>query len=159
MPTTYEPIATQTISSSVSSVTFTSIASTYTDLYLIINNLQLSTAGDTLIRFNSDSGNNYSFTLLYGTGSSVASVRGTNNNGVRLVYDDNFKPVIRVNIQNYSNTTTSKTVLLRADSASQNTELAVSLWRNTSAINSITLLNASGNITGGTYTLYGIKAA
>ena len=37
MAITYEPIATETASGSVSSITFSSISGTYTDLVIIVN--------------------------------------------------------------------------------------------------------------------------
>jgi len=160
MASTYEPIATTTLSSSVANVTFSSIASTYTDLYLVISDYGNVTVGtDIFMRFNSDSGTNYSVTFMYGTGSSALSSRTTNASGIRLGYNDNYSPMLRVNIMNYSNSTTNKTILSRDDSASNVTEATVGLWRSTAAINTVTILASSGNLNAGTYTLYGIKAA
>jgi hypothetical protein len=60
---------------------------------------------------------------------------------------------------NYSNTTTYKTALTRSNSP-YGTEAAVNLWRNTSAITSITLFIQSSTLNAGTtFTLYGIAAA
>jgi hypothetical protein len=67
-----------------------------------------------------------------------------------------------INIQNYSNTTTYKTALLRSNLATgtyPGVDAFVGLWRSTSAITSITILPASNNLlSGSTFTLYGIKA-
>jgi hypothetical protein len=64
-------------------------------------------------------------------------------------------------IQNYSNTTTHKTVISRGGSPATNSSPMVGLWRNTSAINSIKISLQSGTAlkSGSTFTLYGIKAA
>jgi hypothetical protein len=63
-------------------------------------------------------------------------------------------------VMNYSNSTTYKTALAKGGGADYGTEAYVGLWRNTSAITSITVLSSSGNMaTGSTITLYGIKAA
>jgi hypothetical protein len=63
---TYEPIATNTLSSSQGTVTFASISASYTDLVLItVAKLASGTSGMKL-RFNSDSGANYGNTYLYG---------------------------------------------------------------------------------------------
>jgi len=71
MAMTYTPIATQTLGSSVSTVTFSSISGTYTDLVLIAQ--PIASAGvDLELRFNGDSGSNYSCTQLSGDGSSPA---------------------------------------------------------------------------------------
>ena len=65
-----------------------------------------------------------------------------------------------VQFMNYSNTTTNKTVLSRANNAATGTDAIVNLWRSTAAITSIYVYVPSGNFaTGSTFTLYGILAA
>jgi hypothetical protein len=67
-----------------------------------------------------------------------------------------------IQINNYSNSTTFKTPLIRTNTGpSWGTVFAiVGLWRNTAAITSITFTPDTGNFdTGSTFTLYGIKAA
>ena len=65
-----------------------------------------------------------------------------------------------INIMNYANTTTNKTVLTRYSDAANNIEANAGLWRSTAAINSIALAMSSGNlIPGSTFTLYGILKA
>ena len=62
--------------------------------------------------------------------------------------------------QNYKNSTNYKTILTRGNDASARLESYVNLWRNTSAITSITLIPENGTIKSGTtFTLYGITAA
>lgn len=158
MPATYEPIATTTLGSAQSSVTFSSISGSYTDLVLI-SNWTLSTGQNLLMRFNSDSGTNYSETDLGGNGSAASSTRDTNRTDVRVGYYNTNRTIHRVNIMNYANSTTYKTALIRWDS-DEYVYSRVALWRNTSAITSISLTAGSGNIqSGSTFTLYGIKAA
>ncbi len=61
--------------------------------------------------------------------------------------------------QNYSNTTTYKTVLSRCSNPTGGTLAVAGLWRSTAAITSITLTPTAGNwLSGSTFTLYGIKA-
>ena len=165
MPSTYTPIATQTLGSAASSVTFSSIPQTYTDLVLILN--LKSVSGSTAyprIQFNSDSGSNYSTTYVTGNGTTATSGRTTNSLGyitgftVESSTEFNFNDIC--NIQNYSNTTTKKTTLVRCNNAAGHTEAMVNLWNNTAAINTIDLINVNANFaTGSTFTLYGIKAA
>jgi hypothetical protein len=161
MPSTYTPIATQTLTGATSSVSFSSIASTYTDLVLIIDGTVGSNCGIQL-RFNSDSGSNYSFTRMTGDGSSASSDRSSSATFMELgYYVSSTRNMNIVQIMNYSNTTTNKTVLNRASAQTVNigAQAYAELWRNTSAINAISL-SASGNFsTGSTFTLYGIKAA
>lgn len=162
MAATYEPIATTTLGSAQSSYTFTSIPSTYTDLIIVANTKNTANSGDEVgIQFNSDTGSNYSRTRIYGNGSSAASDRATNTNKGALAINDtsNFSPII-ANVQNYANSNTYKTVVSRGNSGGY-VSAYVSLWRNTNAITSITLLPDSGTTftSGCSFTLYGIKAA
>lgn len=160
MAATYEKIATTTLGSAQATVTFSSITGSYTDLILIGNGS--ASAGVTLgVRFNSDTGNNYSNTNLYGSGSSVISGRDSN---ISQAYFTNwyttFDGTINMNIQNYSNSTTYKTAIVRGGNASNFVWATALLWRNTSAITSIQL-RADGTTfsIGSTFTLYGILKA
>lgn len=161
MPVTYHPIATTNVTTSVTDVTFTSISGSYTDLVLIASPISNATAGvDIFMQFNSDTGSNYSITALFGNGTSASSGRQSNQTRLRLAYNGtNNNPTLRYNIMNYSNTTTNKTIVGKGESSTNAVEATVGLWRNTSAITSIKIFASSGNITAGTFTLYGIKAA
>ena len=161
---TYTKIASTTLGSAAASVTFSSIASTYTDLVLVCQTKATSSAPNTRMQVNSDTGTNYSTTILSGNGSSASSSRYSNTT-FSLVdlegYNDatNVKNTI-INIFNYANTTTYKTLLSRAANAALGTDAIVSLWRSTAAINSITIFpNVSTFVTGSTFNLYGIAAA
>jgi hypothetical protein len=164
MPSTYTPIATQTLGSAAATVTFSSIPGSYTDLVLIITPQSSSGTASVDIQLNGDTGTNYSLTYLYGTGSSAASGRDSNTaiaGGGSAVATANIFLTNTVQIQNYSNTTTYKSLLMRANNTDGNVLTAVSTWRNTSAITSISLklATAVNFTTGSTFTLYGIKAA
>ena len=156
---TYEAIATTTLGSAASTVTFSSITGTYTDLVLIANGSP-SANSDFYIAFNSDSGSNYSRTVLYGTGSAAGSQRDTNL--TRMLIGAFYPNQINLlQIMNYSNTTTNKTVLSRSNGPSNVVEANVGLWRSTAAINRIDLTLSGSNTfsTGCTFTLYGVKSA
>jgi len=159
MPTTYEPIATTTLGSAQSSVTFSGIAGTYTDLVLVAQVKYTANPSYAGIRFNSDSGTNYSNTQIRGNGSSASSGRNTNAGQITGgSYTTGFTLDI-FNIMNYSNSTTYKTVLRRGNQ-SDDVAATVGLWRNTNAITSVSYIIDTGNLdTGSTFTLYGIKAA
>jgi hypothetical protein len=66
-------------------------------------------------------------------------------------------------IMNYSNATTNKTVIARQNTGGSASGAAahVGLWRNTAAITAITIIcyNGINFVSGSTFTLYGIKAA
>ena len=166
---TYTPIATTTLSSAQSSVTFSSISGSYTDLVLIASNIVPSTGMDVTMYVNGDTGTNYSTTDLSGDGTTARSGR-VNTQSKAYVADywvgigGTNPSMFIVNLNNYSNTTTYKTFLSRAAiqgaSSTGETNANVSLWRSTSAITSITLQTSTGTMGyGSTFTLYGIAAA
>jgi hypothetical protein len=162
MAKTYEPIATYTAPSAQASYTFTSIPSTYTDLFIVASGLASGNTGVGM-QFNADTGNNYSATFLEGNGTSATSERQSNTNYIRVawnaLWDTSSVSNLEINIQNYSNATTNKTSLNRANNAGRVTGATVGLWRNTAAITSVKLEAVSANFaTGTTFTLYGIKA-
>ena len=66
-----------------------------------------------------------------------------------------------VNIMDYSNTTTYKTLINRNSHPEKGVSATVSLWRNTAAITTVYLANGSGGnfASGSTFKLYGIEAA
>jgi hypothetical protein len=162
MPATYEPIATVTApGGSSSQLVMSSIPATYTDLVLIINGGQ-STADQTYsIRFNGDTGSNYSNTQIVGTGSSVTSNRNTSQTRgfIHSTAMNSLSDTVIVSIQNYSNSTTYKTAISRGNSVSFRVVSSVVLWRSTAAITSITVLGDANFLSGSTFTLYGIAAA
>lgn len=160
MPQTYTPIASQTLTSNQSNVTFSSISSAYTDLVVIVSGT--CSAGSYLtFRFNADTGSNYSTTELYGDGTTAGSVRNSNNNYMYIGAIRTTQSNILSHIQNYSNTTTNKTVLSRTNNAATETKAVVGLWRNTAAITSIDVGTGGANTlqTGTALTLYGILKA
>lgn len=163
MPSTYTPIATTTLGSASATVTFSSIAGTYTDLVLI-STIKGSTANNTRMTFNNDSSALYSNTTVSGTGTTAVSRRDSGVTSLRLDWDSanpttDFNVHI-TNIQNYANTTTFKTALTRANAAAYGTDALVGLYRSTSAITRLDVTAASGNFAiGSTFTLYGIASA
>jgi hypothetical protein len=160
MPSTYDKIIAYTAPSTQNSYTFTTIPSTYTDLVIITAGTTSAISGINL-QFNSDTGSNYSRTALYGTGSAVGSVRSSNAVQIGTGTLSTGQGVSRINVINYSNSTTNKTTISRTDLPSDELSAIVGLWRNTAAINTIKVFADAGvNFnTGTTFTLYGIKAA
>jgi hypothetical protein len=164
---TYTLIASTTLGSAASSITFSSISGVYTDLILVVKNLTQTTGGNTLFaRVNGDTGTNYSATLLNGNGTAASSTRySTSANGFFLGgwlsgMSTTNPAVIVFQLQDYSNTTTYKTGITRYGLASAETNTGVSLWRSTAAITEITVRIDANTIAANTvFTLYGIEAA
>jgi hypothetical protein len=169
MPTTYEPIQTYVVSgSTTNSITLSSIAASWTDLRIVYVG---TLAGRTIrVRFNSDTGANYSDTTLGGDGSSVSSGRDTSNTWIYLQGgpfgggSGTIPSLGQMDIFSYAGST-YKTVLNESSNdqnGSGDTTRLVGLWRNTAAITSITI-SSSNALTyfgaGSTLTLYGIKNA
>ena len=161
---TYEPIATTTLGSAATSITFSSISGSYTDIVLVIDGT-LSTSDWTLgLQCNSDTSALYSATYVTGNGTAASSNRASAETMALVGLMTNSQSNSIINIQNYSNTTTYKTLIGRWNSASggtyPGTGAAVGLWRSTSAITSVVVKTGSGNFnSNSTFTLYGIKAA
>ena len=166
MPATYEPIATTTLGSAASTITFSSIGSGYTDLRLIMVHNLATSDGFIDVNFNSDTGTNYSSTRIRANGSTVDSGRDTSATKIREINSfQNFLAMTEIDLFSYAGST-NKTVLLKT--ASDDNDVAtnisiryvVGLWRQTSAITSITLTGINSQIAAGTTaTLYGILRA
>lgn len=164
---TYEPIATTTLGSAASSITFNSIASTWTDIRLVMTGAGQAGGEYVTVRLNSDTGSNYSSTILdgYGSAGSFRESNGTRGYwGNYLVGASTTIPLFfTMDLFSYAGST-YKTALCTTSNdlnGSGETVSTVGLWRSTSAVTSITLLNnaGSGFATGTKATIYGIKAA
>lgn len=160
---TYDCIATTTLSGSpVTTVSFTSIPQTYTDLVLVSNIIYSANAGDYIsLRFNGNTGTNYSTIRVAANGSTVGT--GANSNDDKLPFysasTTQYVPFI-AHINNYSNTNVNKTALVKVANATANLDIGVGLFRSTSAITQVDVFFAAANIAASsTFALYGIAAA
>ena len=163
MPTTYEKIATTTLGTASSTITFSSIPTSYTDLRLVLTFKTSSNGLQSELRFNSDSGANYSQTRLWGNGSSATSGRRNNaTNILAEVYGGNTTNPHLTTFDIFSYTGSSNKSLLTTanedDNGSGGVVYGVGLWRDTSVISTITL-TSSDFASGTTATLYGILKA
>ena len=163
MPATYEPIATTTLGSASATITFSSIASSWTDLRAVL----VGTADGVTVslRFNSDTTSVYSYTRIKGDGSTASSSRFSNDNRLLLTSGTGLSSTIQLftaDIFSYAGST-FKTALGTASQDENGTGdvvRTVGLWRNTSAITSVSLVAGAGSFNAGTTaTLYGIKNA
>ena len=166
MPTpTYDLIASNVLTSSASSVTFSSIPATYRDLVFVAEwNVQSGFGTYVKVRFNSDSGTNYSLVEMKGDGASAVSTSSTGENGI-FVGDYNAAPTANQKfltiqqIMDYSATDKHKTVLERSNNASGVVTGWAHRWASTSAITSLQILCVSAGQTfsaGNSFYLYGI---
>lgn len=173
MANTYTLIASNTLSSSAASVTFSSIPATYTDLvlqYSIRTDYAALNVAQARVTFNGTT-SAYSRTSLWGDGASRGSGRvssqanfepeegspsasnTSNTFGTTQIYIPNY--LVSANKAHGSfavgeNNTTSPVYLA----------VKAGLWQNTSAITSITLTANAGNFVNGcSFFLYGIKSS
>ena len=84
---TYELISTVTVTgATAASIDFTSIPNTWTDLVVKLSSRVNAGSGgyQTYVRFNSDSGANYNWRNVLGTGSSALSQNTSGDTGMRI---------------------------------------------------------------------------
>ncbi len=165
-----QPIYTQTASGSASVITFNNIPQTFTDLKILISVRNTSGSARTGLNytFNGDTATNYSNTILIGfDSSSVASFRGANqtaSNESNMNGGGSTANVFsnsEVYIPNYTGNAFKSII---SDSVAENNsassyiiDMGAALWRNTSAISSISFTSGAGNfVANSTITLYGI---
>jgi len=162
----YTSISTTTVGAGgVSTVTFSSIPSTYTHLQLRATWAN-STGADTWMRLNSDTASNYAAHYLNGNGSAAASgsITGASATGTYLGYSGSttsFTGAV-MDILDYTSTNKYKTTrsLTGYDAnGSGQIYLFSSLWFATAAaVTTLTIAPASGNIKEySSFALYGIK--
>ena len=161
---TYTPIATTTLGSAANSYTFTSISGSYTDLVLIVRGQFASGADYPVFQFNGDTGSNYSETNLRGNGSSASSGYAANRvfTSPSSFGAGTTEPfMFTASFNNYSNSTTYKSVLSRWSNPAQEAAATIGLWRSTAAITSIKIYGLTGQTfaVGSNFTLFGIQAA
>ena len=166
----FESIATVTVGAGgSSSITFSSIPATYSHLQLRLSGqTNQGNYGDgAVLKFNGDTGNNYTLHWLSGDGATASALAIAPYGGIRIAQiagdsSTNVQGAAIVDILNYANTNTYKTGR-SLDGYDRNgggqVALASGVWMNTAAINQIVI-----TVTGGTawkqYTkaaLYGIK--
>jgi hypothetical protein len=163
---TYTLISSVTVGSGgASTIDFTSIPSTYTDL-LVSTSLRITAAGGgTNITFNSNT-SNYTNRYIQGDGTSATS----GNNFQRFSEVPNYSTYTSSTFSNSQiyipNYTSSNNKSYSSDTANENNAtqaymyLIAGLWSNTSAITSIQLSPSSGDfVQYSTAYLYGISNA
>ena len=156
---TYVSIASNTLSSSAASVTFSSIPGTYTDLVVVVaGTFTTGSTNNVNFQFNGDTASNYSFLRLLGDGSAASSYRVSDVQIDIGLLSSTAQSNTVANIQNYSNTTTYKTAIGRGNTP-EYVQASLGAWRNTAAITSVTILSAATFASGTTFSLYGIAAA
>jgi hypothetical protein len=173
MPATYTLIASNTLSSSAASVTFSAIPNTYTDLIIkasIRENAGGQYPNSIDLQFNGSSATNYSRTDVYADATTPSSTR--NSSQTKIIFQNavngssstsNTFSSVEIYIPNYAvsqNKPISAASNTEANSSSNllwSVAAAAGLWRDTSAITSINLACGASLASGSSFFLYGIK--
>jgi len=168
MPTTFTKIASVSVGVlGAASIDFTSIPSTYTDLCLKVSARSLTSSGSAWnyieVRPNGATTNG-TFKQLFGNGSSAASGSST---GLLAAYGNDSSTTANTfgnsetYIPNYAgsnNKSMSNDAVTENNATSAITSFFATLWSQTTAISSLTLVFGSGSFAQySTATLYGIN--
>jgi hypothetical protein len=163
----YDALSTVTVpSGGVASITFAGIPQTYK--HLQVRYLAQASSGNITdsirVRFNGDTGTNYAYHALYGTGSGSALAAGSTGNswanaGQLALSTTTFSSGV-IDILDYNSSAKNKTVrsLSGVDfNGSGVIALESNVWLNTSPITSITIPYVSNFAQNSQFTLYGVK--
>jgi hypothetical protein len=165
----FESIATSTLGAGQTTVTFSSIPSTYTHLQIRAS-VAAAVNNGILTRFNGDTANNYARHRLAGNGTTVAAGSGSSVSSIYVYYGSGvptaastFGPMV-LDILDYTNTNKYKTLRALCGYDANGTggiDLDSGVWMNTAAVTSISFLmdGATTYNSGTTFALYGIKGA
>lgn len=169
--TDYESIATVTVGAgNASTITFSSIPSTYSHLQIrgIYRTDRASFSDYFKVRYNSDSGSNYSQHQILADGSAATAAGTANTDHAQwagiasTVASSNVFSGGVFDLLDYANVNKYKTnrSLSGYDSNGSGRILFESgAWRNTAAVNTVTIISGSGStiLQYSTFALYGIK--
>jgi hypothetical protein len=164
MPNGMTALATLTLGSTASTVTFSSIVGTYKDLVLIVEATNSSANTNLRVQYNGDTATNYSYVAMEGYGNSYSSSQNaTVDYALSGVNSNTLKSHMRINIMDYSATDKHKTSLIRYNKPDTSYEGIVGVisnrWSSTSAITTILVYPGSSTFaSGSTFTLYGVSA-
>ena len=157
---TYTPLATLTLASSASSVTFSSIDQSYGDLILVISANQGAIEGSSGAYINGDTGSNYSRVRAYANGSSTFSDASATRSDLGSISQNspNQNGLSISHFMDYSATDKHKTVLTRTNDVDDQVGMFAYRWANTNAVTSIEVFSQTANdfVVGSTFSLYGV---
>ena len=169
MANTYTLIASNTLSSSAASVTFSSIPSTYTDLVLKCSIRSNGAAATRLVNLTiNNTSTNYSWTYIEGNGATASSTRQANGTNIYVgegnasTSTSNTFSSLEIYIPSYTatqNKPLGSFQTMEDNAASAYMEAVSGLWRNTAAITEVKLAGpgADSFVSGSSFFLYGIK--
>lgn len=167
----YDSLATVTLSAATSSITFSGIPSGYKHLQLrmFAQTNRASGLSNCQVQLNADTGSNYSWHSLVGSGSAVSASAGTSTTfmvlGSNSIPSSGAQPNIYnglvIDVLDYADVNKYKTLRgLGGNDANGSGYVSLNSgsWRNTSGITSITITPDTGSMnTYSSFALYGVK--
>ena len=163
---TYESIAYQSLVGTAASITFSSIAASWTDLRVVLTATTTVAGQSTTINLNGDTATNYSYRYMRGNGTTATSLSSQGAGPVNIQGSANTSTTIptlySIDIFQYANTGMNKTFLYTTSedqNGSGSVTNSVGLWRSTAAITSIVLTSSGLFAIGTTAELIGVKSA
>lgn len=157
----YDALATVTLSSTASTVTFSGIPTGYKHLQIRYS-LTAAAPADTTIRFNGDTGSNYSSHLLRGSGTAAQAFSYTSQSAAYVQFNIGYNTSVAViDVLDYGNSNKNKTIRSLAgfdNNGNGNIDLWSGAWYNTNAITSLVLTAVTTTFSvNSTFALYGVK--
>lgn len=163
MATALVALATITLSSSTTNVTFSSIPTTgYRDLRLVIEGTATPTEGQFVLYINNDSGNNYFYCSMYGFSTGSSGSTSAQNVALLCNFQTGLaagdRAMIVYDLLDAFATDKHKTVLYRANHPRE-IDAVAGRWANTAAITSLKVTMGGVSLaSGSTLSLYGVLA-
>lgn len=171
----YSSIASTTLTATSSTVTFSSIPSTYSDLVVVMQLASNNNAYAALMQFNNDTGQTYSHMYFQGDGTTVRKgllvYPSTLQTGAAFSWfttpgtSSNKSFIAIININDYAGTKKKNWIARNTNPNNsetyRGTELIAGAWLNTSAISEIDFIVVGSAYyeSGSTFSLYGITKA
>lgn len=173
----YDLLSTTVLSSSASSVSFSSLDTLaagykHLEIRMVTRSDYSNIYNDSLhtkLHFNGDTGSNYAYHRMHGSGSSVSSSAATSTADLRIWYTTAvgnsttgiFTPAV-ISILDFANasknTTTRAINGMYGSIGAPRVAFQSGLWNNTAAVTSLSLTSAFGNyVAGSRFSLYGVR--
>lgn len=150
------------------SITISTIPSTYKFLYLVVVDAYAGTADNIEMRFNGDTSTNYRYAAIQNSNTTISGYQGDPQDNLKISNhlgtstDDNKKTFGIATITNYTATTGAAVFssfwAYNAGSSFTVSSTLTGVHNNAAAISSLTLRTGNGNtFSGGTAYLYGVN--
>jgi hypothetical protein len=170
--TAYDPAAIflierKTLASATTSITFSSIPSTYKHIQIRYNVISATASNVISLRLNGDTAANYRYHMLYGNNGTVTATGAGSAQSQSRVFGVGYGTITTypnvgiIDVHDYISSTKNKTVRILSGADNNTTtqaeiNLNSGLWMSTTAVTSLTLFSGVNFNIGSTFALYGM---